>query len=352
MPPPAGFRIEISKLETRFNFLIEKFPGEEKDIVLTGESFKDFSDAAYKFVYGPVTYDPEEGEVCHEPIVDESTKDVVANDGLSGIWLTDTGELKFEGIPDKALNVLDEVLRAYEGRTLDFEARNEMAWRIAGGFKLLRKGIRLKRSFGPGETDWTLLRIEDVLHGKVFNGQRGPVQTLELWFRVVSGPYSGLRFKQYIPYKFMMYKLAREIGFPAFTKIDKNELVLAYFVGNLNPDGKFGPEVLEFFASQSLKTRNRRLFKNRHEPCVKKEKYQWSCFKCTLGHKFGRSFDTESESVIDGRCFRATHSNTYVKRLCSRCKEDGYFEPADKDSSVCIKCKNNEAYSRLKIMSK
>ncbi len=342
MPPPDGFRIEISKLEQRYSWLIDKLndPLEQQ---ITADKFKEFSEEAHRIVFGKVTYD-ESGSHFEEPVVDDQMKDDLATESQ-----VEPEQIKYVGLRAKAIDGLNALLRSYHGKLFDHETRSELAWRVAAGYKVLKMGQPLSLSITPSDPEWVGFRIDDVRFGKVFKGQKGPVQTLDLNLRILSGKFSGLRFRQMIPYRYVLFKMARDIGFPAFKKLDKSDLVLAYFSGMLDTQGKYGPAVTEFHASESLKKRNKLLYAERRRPCIKG--YDWPCSKCTIGHKSARSLNSEAKEIT-GQCSRATHSSTYLLRPCSRCKKDGYFDPSENEFSVCIKCRNSEVQSKLKVLSK
>lgn len=358
MPPPEGFRIEIARIENRFWMLKELLPegldpkeaprgdsfeeewnvqtslpadGVPRDVTLDGEVFERFAEHARRIVFKTGRIDDKEKETLAEgPLADQPES--IRRSG---------------GVISSAAMALEDLLRDYYGRKLDLKTRVELAWRVAAGFDQIKHGIKLERSLKAVPPDWAILRIEDSKFGRVFNGENGPVQTLQLSFRILNGVFAGLSFTQSIPYRYVMFKLAREIGFPSFTHLDKNDIVLAYFAGLLDPAGKYGPTVTEFFASEPLKTRNRRLFKKRSEPCH--AKFNWPCVKCTLGHKYA-GMEIEEDNV-QKQCFRATHSNTYIKRVCASCSTDSWFEP-DSVSNVCLSCENEKAMKRLRIAAR
>lgn len=345
MPPVKGFQSGIALAERRFSLLAMRLGnGRLREKELDEDFLTEMLACTRTATFGRASSDENDGsEVLTEVNVDDAEKGVIGSDQLNADPLT----LRTRGLPYVTSVALDTLVRHAYNQTLGQDSRVNLCWRIAAGFTHMRYGKHLKFEFGPGPQEWTSVRVEEVNYGRVFNSERGPSQTLELTLRVMRGQFAGLTFKQLIPYKYVMFKIARDIGFPAFTKLDKNDLVLSGFVGLLDPGAKYGPAIVEFHAGTSLQDRNRRIYKLRNTPCLLG--YNWPCVKCTLGHRSGSINDYDKHELIDdgSSCMRATHVNSYVKRPCSRCNGDKWFDPYD-TGAICISCQNEEAFTRLK----
>jgi hypothetical protein len=239
--------------------------------------------------------------------------------------------------PADAFPPLREILTPYYGKKLDHVTADPLAWRLAAGRDTMAKGEFLLDVFMPCEPYWTGLRIEDCHHA-IPSKEGKPM--IELVLRVYDGVFAGLRFSQKIPYKFVIAKLARDIGMPVYQKVHKNELVQCHFAGLIGYDR--GPRVSEFHTSPGIRTFNSKIRKERAKPCIKG--YKWLCHQCTMGYL--RMEDKEDSKLF---CPRGTHSMTFKKQACPQChKEEAWFDPA-LNSGVCIECKHKTALAVLKV---
>lgn len=350
---PEGFRIPMALMEKSYYTLFTALPegspsapksgdafeedmevlvaqriGIPRNVALDGELFESFAHHARTVVFG-----------CGK--VDDMLKEHMASDILSN----DPKAIeRGPGAIGSSAHALNDLLRNYRGRELDPASRSELCWRIAAGRDQLAMGRSLQPRFVPLPPEWTGVRIEDSRFGKILNGKGGPVQTLALVMRAIGGVFAGLTFTQLMPYRYVMFKLAREIGFPVFKKLDKNDLVQGYFVGRLDPAGRYGPEVLEFDTTDSIRDHNRKVYKDRQKPCLKE--FSWPCVKCTVGHMWSCKSEDVADVDRDNQCRRGTHSRTYVQRTCEKCETDSWFEP-DVASTMCLNCQNTAAKKQL-----
>ena len=149
----------------------------------------------------------------------------------------------------------------------------------------------------------------------------GKVQ-LVLSFRILDGPYGGLAFKQYMPYRFVTAILAKDIGFPRFKGLHYLEMAGMWFVGLLVSD-KWGPRLSEFSPTSASLDHNRKLRASRKMPCLRD--FECVCHKCIVGYDG------------DNPCIRAVHRFTFDKSWCPCCEHESYFDPAA-DSRICVVC--------------
>jgi len=238
--------------------------------------------------------------------------------------------------PDACFTALRILLSKYYGQVLDYKSGSSLAWRIAAGAKLMAKGISTLGEFCPCDSYWTGLRIDEVNH--VHPSKEGKPM-LELVLRIYDGIFAGLRFTQRMPYRFVIAKLARDIGFQIYQKVHKNELVGAHFGGLLTCDSS-GPRIAEFYSSMSINKANRDVRKDRTLPCLKG--YRWLCHQCTIGYM--KCDDNQNSAWW---CPRGTHSTTFVKQTCPACLKEAWFDPA-LNSKICIECKHHTAIETLK----
>lgn len=233
---------------------------------------------------------------------------------------------------DACFSALRNLVASFYGSRLDHNTCTELAWRLAAGRKTLEDGINLAKEFGPCEPYWTGMKIVDCQHSKPSKTGK---HMLVLTFRVFDGVFAGLKFRQSIPYRFVIAKFARDIGFPVFQKVHKNELVQCHFAALLDTNDR-GPRAVEFHTPQSINNYNRALRKERAELCPKG--HMWLCHQCSLGYTKCDDFGEESTM----HCPRATHSRTFEKKECLRCHRDAMFDPADA-ASVCVECQGRAA---------
>jgi ribosomal protein S27E len=226
------------------------------------------------------------------------------------------------------------LLLHYHNRTLTRELSSEIAWRVAGGLQLLSNGRFLEKGFTRYAPTWLPLRIEGCKHSRF-----GNKTSTEVTFRILSGCFAGLTFTQLISYKYLVNKIAKDIGFPAYKKANKNELALCWLVGLVSTDDPTRPRVEEFFASSSVLSHNRDLRKARAKPCI--FGYSWLCHECTIGHSVGPA----NNQYLT--CPRGTHQATFVEKECKKCHNQGWFDPTS-SSVICLGCTERVAKSAVR----
>jgi hypothetical protein len=100
--------------------------------------------------------------------------------------------------------------------------------------------------------------------------------------------------------------------------------------GWVGVDVKGTVQMLEFHVGAGMRGANQALRKRRAEPCIRG--YEWACRQCSVGHAV--------RDAVNGveACARATHPGHWLRRMCSRCRRDSWFDPADV-GDVCLECR-------------
>jgi len=129
----------------------------------------------------------------------------------------------------------------------------------------------------------------------------------------------------------------KDLGFPVYQRAHKNEFVLARLAGLLDTTEQ-QVRITEFYASGGMQAWNRGLRKWRDEPCGKG--LSWSCHECTMGH---------SPAAKEISCFRGTHTNTFKRGHCARCKQDDVW--LDGVARVCVSCEVDANRKMVRLSS-
>lgn len=213
----------------------------------------------------------------------------------------------------------DELLLWYYGKPFSFENQLELCWRLASGWSLLMSGRHLKKEL-VGAPIWLTLRIEDFQYGKP--AKTGAPQ-LRVLLRILGGPYAGLGFAQTSTHKFLVGRLAKNIGFPLYKRAHFKELAGTCFLGLADFSEPGRPRWTEFDASSGVVSFNRQLRKIRRAPC------DWEV----------RQYSVPCHFCIEGwlGCPRGSHTVTYIRQPCSHCTNDGWFDPRFA-APVCLEC--------------
>ena len=243
-------------------------------------------------------------------------------------------ELAHRQLPEggQRLASLRELLQGYYQKPFNYPLLRDLCWRLAAGYQELAHVRPLTRQFETVAPSWVELRIEEVWFSGLSQAKKVMV---ELTLRVLRGPFAGLCFKQRMPYAFVVRVLAKTLGFPKYKGTHKNELVQCCFIGYLNTERADKPKV-EFFETDSrIVAWTARIRKDR-KSCPKQ--CSWTCQHCPLGYLRLREKDTPDTPW----CPKGTHRCSFVRRCCSRCQQDQWFNP-ESASQVCLKCSCSSA---------
>lgn len=337
MPPPVYERFDFARVVDLHK---EIFDGAFSDACcydFVSEKYDGFCDRALEIMYRFEERRPEGFEdlatdhVSHDHVTEgflKPTKDKqAAKPNTSRLW-------------SKRANIFGEMLFNYYGREINSIDRDNISWRIAACFKQLKRFKPIERDFKPIEPAWYPARIEDARHGAPTKAGK---PTISATFRLFDGPFGGLTFVQRMPYKYWMYVIKRALGFPAYKRLHKNEFAQARIAGLL--DTTEGYRFSEFFPSSGMQAFNRDLRKSREAPCL--YGYKWACIDCTRGHSLANYERAADGKEMYSDCERATHSMTFKKGMCPRCKrDDAWFDVGDK---ICVTCKADQNRSAIRL---
>ncbi len=227
---------------------------------------------------------------------------------------------------DKA-DVLNMALSPYYGKDLTEERAEEIGWRIAASYDLLIDGHALRPTIETVEPHWVPLQVLEVTAGEPLKTGR---PALELVYRVLGGVFSGLTFRQRTSKNYVLFQLARDMGFPRFKALHHLQLCKAMLVGLLETKNLDRICISETYTPDSVVRHNRGLRRAR-EDCP--YDYSWPCHECTRGYLGMNS------------CPMGTHPSAYVKRECTNCARSGkvesWFDPKIR-SDLCIRCREHE----------
>jgi len=222
---------------------------------------------------------------------------------------------KLKTIHDDAIR---ESLLDFVGKEITTRVGDMMALKIAGGRQLLSHGHPIQ-PFTAASSESIPLEITELRFDCVRNGK---VQ-LELRTVAMAGLAVGTEFRQPIPRKFVVYKLARDLGWPRAVRAPSHcELVRMWFTGTLGR-ARNKIVVATFDCRPHQQKYNSQLRKERLAPCVRD--YPFQCRTCPVGYE---------------SCARATHRYTWIQKQCAKCYNmRAWFDPEDVTATMCLKCK-------------
>lgn len=249
------------------------------------------------------------------------------------VQLAQADDLTRQPVSPSPGDALAWALLPYRGRALTDECLDDILWRLASGYDFIAQGLKLASNFEMGVAPWMFLEIAEIVQDKP---SRNGKPMLRLGFRALSPPFSGLRFEQRIPHRYVLYQVGRDLGFPRFKPLHPLQLVRAVLLGKVATTVDT-TNVVEFSATDQIKNWNRTLRKRR-ETCP--YDYRWPCHLCTKGYVGPRS------------CAKATHPLAYVERECPGCTyktgQLGWFDPRIR-AQRCVNCRDKEARRRARL---
>jgi len=213
---------------------------------------------------------------------------------------------------------LVDLLSPWANKVLGEEETDDIAWRMAAGMPILRKGKSLSNEFAAG-VEWYGAVIWNIVPGGM--SQRGTVM-LFVEVRLMEGPYAGMRIKDRMPYKYVRNVLAVLLGCPTFKP--RKVLDIALFRCVVQISVAAWPKMNDFYCPGGATANNRRLFKLRQKrPCILG--FQYLCSSCSKGFLGADS------------CVFGTHPRTFEPRFCDKCKQSSLFDPGS-TSPYCVTC--------------
>lgn len=245
----------------------------------------------------------------------------------------DPAELR-SALSDSRLPIRDEFEQGFRELLLWFngspaDIADSLSWRLACTYDHIAAGGRMEPTFVPRLMDAVLqfVNIGYERHSK--NG----FPLLGVKFRVLSGPFGGLYFKQLMPCRWARVKLGKEIGTFGYRLPDARELGGFVLVGKV----QFGEEsrLVEIVPSSTCKSFNSFLIYARSQPCPLDCLH--SCHICPVGVDNKACRQVVVRGSVSGVPVRPVHLVTFVERKCHTCGEEQLADP-ECDSRICYKC--------------
>lgn len=221
-----------------------------------------------------------------------------------------------------------ELLLWFNGPPADLA--DSLSWRLACTYDHLVEGGRIEPVFVPRLLD-TALQVINV--GYERHSKKG-FPLLGIKFRVLSGPFGGLCFKQLMPCKWARAKLGKDIGPFGYRLPDARELGGFVLIGKV----QFGSEesrLLELIPSSTCRSFNSFLLYARSQPCPLGCIHP--CYVCPIGADNGGCRGVVVRGSVSMVPTRPVHLVTFVKRKCHTCGEEQLADP-ECDSRMCYKC--------------
>lgn len=235
----------------------------------------------------------------------------------------------------EVLPVLTEQLQSYYGKTYNDQMLDDISWRVSSSYRWLVKGYTTRDKFYVHKEHWVPLLLSDCHYTSP--GKNGAVR-VRVYFRVLGGPFSGLAFTQDWPHWYHVREVAKEMGFLKYSSVHYRETANMWLGGLLRVEDVRFPAVVEVYGASGAVAHNRRLRAMRDKPCVAGFNHQ--CHQCQIGY---------SEVRFNDGCSRATHSRNLIKKMCTYCSKESWFDPLTPNASRCLGCVAREVKGRLMI---
>lgn len=226
--------------------------------------------------------------------------------------------------PTTSRDAVFESVRLYAGIQLSRKTAFEIAWRMAGNVDKLIEGVPVLPWARQMTNEVIPVRVEYIRPEK-----RKDAWGYLLFCRALAGSPCPLVFSKYFS-KASCHALSQEIGFSkpwglyAFTT--PMYLVNLMFFAHLEAErSRETPFFHEISCNTGLKNENKAKIevRCRARPCP--NRYTHPCAQCPIGYD---------------RCPAGIYPRTLVKRHCTRCQQDAFFEPDDDDSRICVNCRH------------
>lgn len=265
-----------------------------------------------------------------------------AGRGLLGEALTDDAVVEYtDGLwrvlaPGEPVTMaVRQMMAAYVGRTLDWQVRRSIFWRLAAAFDRLLDNEKVDTQFTQTAPYWTGLRVLDAWYSRP---SREGKSMVDVSMFVYGGPFAGLDFTQRVPWRWLMRVLAWDVGFTRFKRVHIGELVQARLIGLLDTSEVGRPKLAEYRGKAGIKAFNRGLRKDRQFCRLGLAGHE--CWSCWMGYAY--------EPGVMDPCMKAAHSRRWVQRPCKACGHDGWFDPGY-DTFTCLRCvaRDNDLRQRI-----
>lgn len=223
-------------------------------------------------------------------------------------------------LPGRAEEHVRRLLGEFAGQEVTELIGDQIVMRLAGNAGALKKMKRPRLFAGFAKPTWAPVEIAEARLSTV----RRDKLYLMMSFIVMAGPAAGTEIRQELPHKFVITKLARELGYPRRHRIPMHqELVRMWMMGRLYSGGKNGTQIAEFHVFPQYQKYNMGLKEERETPCIRG--YEQQCSTCPVGY---------------ADCSRGTHRYTWIRKTCEKCRRDKPFDPGEPGETVCRACRN------------
>jgi hypothetical protein len=234
---------------------------------------------------------------------------------------------KILGIPTKTIGL---VMAEAEPLLVNPVTRRSACWRLAGSKAWLKRGLVVGAESWKSDSHWAVVTILDVIRMRRYDKPGARVR-----MRIMTGLSAGTVVEKFWS-RSMLFMMARKCGFSTAGRdrpmTDPRELGGMRFLGYMDP-AKISRDLPGFSrvkVSGSLKSRNIKMLKSRRlsdRVCEYRIPLTVMCYQCPVGRD---------------SCEISTHSETFVKKLCTPCCGEVYHDPADDE--LCVICRSKRSY--------
>jgi hypothetical protein len=222
------------------------------------------------------------------------------------------------------------------GTRLSREVIKETAWRLAGNYTKLRRGIPCPPFTRQTVLEWCPISIVRCTTGRGYDKKLG----FYLEYRIMAGQAAGKKFITFWTVKYARF-VARSLGFRRTRKVhfklhDGVELVRMqlYLLFDPKLSKEDRPSAYHFYVPASLRVKNQKILKQRYRliPCpLGYTRIELPCHNCPQGYD---------------QCPAGCHPKTYTVKPCPRCeKPETWFDPLGR-GVVCVECEEQERKHR------
>jgi hypothetical protein len=215
-----------------------------------------------------------------------------------------------------------ESIRVLAGTRLIRKAAGELAWRLAGNMPKLTAGIPVMPWTRQIDDERVPVLVEDMQPMR-----RKKMLGYLLHCRALAGSPCPMLIKEFISSR-SCRSISRALGFSApwgpYPYTTPVYFTGLFFFAHIDVErSNTQPSFRKVSVSSSMLKANRHKIeiRCRTRPCPRQ--YKHSCAFCWVGYD---------------DCAAAVHPLTYVSRLCSSCKTNGWFNPGE-DSLTCQHCR-------------
>ena len=242
-------------------------------------------------------------------------------------------------------DIVFESVRYMVGQQMTGDLLREACWRLAGNVTRLKQHRAVQPWVVQRHLEWVPAKIDRVTLRR--GGRRGAELGHEFLFQVLGGTCCPANLTQWWSLKkqrhMAKFRDHKGHGFhfsrrgsdnataiPKYRYFNAHQLVKLRCMLLIDPDfcDEDGPGFREIGFTSALSAWNIEQLKRRarldaKHTCPMNFPRSSPCHKCPIG--------------LD-RCNAATHSATYVFKLCKKCGKEEYHDPADRAHEICARC--------------